>query len=66
MKVLQILLIGAALFSGILLLIGFFSPTAVLWWMDYQNRIRVLKIYGSIFILSIIVYYLLFSAESVP
>jgi hypothetical protein len=65
MKVLQILLLGVVFFSGLLLIIGLFSPTVVLWWMAYQNRIRVLKIYGSIFILSAMGYYLLFSSESV-
>lgn len=34
--------------SFLLLLIGLWKPWVVLWWLDYQNRLRVLMYYGSL------------------
>ncbi len=58
MEVFRILMMGLALVSGILLVAGLFSPVLVLWWMDYQNRLRVLRIYGSIFLISLLIWVL--------
>jgi hypothetical protein len=58
MEVLKLLLLGTALVSGFLMLLGLISPWIVLWWMDHQNRLKVLKLYGSIFLVSGVAYYI--------
>ncbi|HWA32591.1 MAG TPA: hypothetical protein VG737_00605 [Cyclobacteriaceae bacterium] len=48
-----ILLIGT---SALFLIIGLFRPWAMLWWEDEQNRMKVIKAYGSLTILFSLVY----------
>jgi hypothetical protein len=48
-----ILLIGT---SVLFLIIGLFRPWAMLWWEDEQNRMKVIKAYGSLTILFSLVY----------
>ncbi|MCZ8353663.1 MAG: hypothetical protein O9340_02935 [Cyclobacteriaceae bacterium] len=36
------------IFSVILLLIGLYKPWVVLWWEHRQDRLKVIKLYGSI------------------
>ena len=48
-----ILLIGT---SVLFLIIGLFRPWAMLWWEDEQNRMKVIKAYGSLTILFCLVY----------
>jgi len=38
------------------LLIGLIRPWAMLWWEDVQNRMKVIKAYGSLTVLFTIVY----------
>lgn len=59
MEAIKLVALGMALFSGVLLLAGLISPVIVLWWMDYQNRLRVIRIYGTIFLVSALVYFLI-------
>ena len=59
MEALRMILLGISLLSALLLLIGMISPVTVLWWMAYQNRIRVLRLYGSILLVSVMIYLLL-------
>lgn len=42
------------------LLIGLFKPWVMLWWEDVQNRRKVIKLYGSIALLSYGVYWVLY------
>ncbi|MBX2944470.1 MAG: hypothetical protein KF725_01455 [Cyclobacteriaceae bacterium] len=35
---------------------GLFKPWLLLWWEDVQNRRKVIKLYGSIALLSYLVY----------
>jgi hypothetical protein len=48
-----LLLIGTSL---LFLVIGLFRPWAMLWWEDEQNRMKVIKSYGSLTILFALVY----------
>jgi len=59
MEALKMFMLGLAVTSASLLLAGFISPVLVLWWMDYQNRLRVLRIYGSLFLISLLLYLVL-------
>ncbi|HRJ30638.1 MAG TPA: hypothetical protein PLV21_01390 [Cyclobacteriaceae bacterium] len=38
---------------------GLFKPWLLLWWEDVQNRRKVIKLYGSIALLSYLVYFAL-------
>jgi len=40
------------------MVIGLFKPWAMLWWEGVQNRRKVIKLYGSVAILSYLVYWL--------
>jgi hypothetical protein len=39
---------GAAIMALIFLLLGLIKPWWLLWWEDTQNRLKVIKLYGSI------------------
>ena len=45
---------GISWFCFFCLVLGFFKPQWLLWWEYSQNRLKILKIYGSGFILSFI------------
>ena len=38
------------------LLLGLYKPWAMLWWEDVQNRRKVIKLYGTIAVVSMVVY----------
>ena len=48
-----------AVTSALLLAVGLYKPWIVLWWEDRQNRLKVIKLYGTLIAVSISVYYLL-------
>ena len=41
------------------LIMGLFKPWMMLWWEDVQNRRKVIKLYGSVAVLTYLVYWLL-------
>jgi hypothetical protein len=43
---------GAAIMSLSFLLVGLIKPWWLLWWEDTQNRLKVIKLYGSIAMVS--------------
>lgn len=47
MAVVETLLKIMGLLSLLMLLAGLWKPVTVLWWLDYQNRRRVLHYYGT-------------------
>ena len=51
------LILGAI--SLLLLIAGLVKPVYVLWWMAHQNRIRVIRVYGSAVLIFISLYVLL-------
>lgn len=46
MAALKVLIEIFLLLALVLLLLGLWRPVIALWWMDYQNRFRVLQLYG--------------------
>lgn len=48
-----------ALFCAFSILLGFVKPTLVIWWARTQNRIHVLKLYGSLATVSFLVWIIL-------
>ena len=59
MYILYLLARGTFWLSLVLLLLGLWRPWVVLWWLDYQNRLRVIKYYGSLLFVSGTLLYLL-------
>ncbi|HEX5170253.1 MAG TPA: hypothetical protein VFW11_13840 [Cyclobacteriaceae bacterium] len=59
MELVRFILKLTAILACLLLLIGFYKPWIVLWWEDTQNRKKVIRLYGSIAIVSIVLYFLL-------
>jgi hypothetical protein len=45
-----------AAITGCLMLFGFFKPWIVLWWEPVQTRRRVIRLYGTICLVALIVY----------
>lgn len=42
------------------MIVGLFKPWAMLWWEDVQNRMKVIKVYGSIAVITYGIYWILF------
>ena len=52
----KVLLVGAMIMSSSLLLLGLLRPVYVLWFLDRFNRLKVLRVYGTCFGLSAVIY----------
>ncbi|MBN8576253.1 MAG: hypothetical protein KF775_05695 [Cyclobacteriaceae bacterium] len=48
-----------ALTAFLFLVIGLIKPWLMLWWEDVQNRMKVIKLYGTVALLFLIFYLLL-------
>jgi hypothetical protein len=48
-----------AVTSALLLAVGLYKPWIVLWWEDRQNRLKVIKLYGTLIMLSMMAYFIL-------
>lgn len=44
-------------FAAFTTMVGLFKPWVVLWWSDFANRLIVLKIYGSLSLIFLAIYY---------
>jgi len=53
----KIFLLGLVLFSFVSLIIGLIRPVFVLWFLDRFNRLKVIKIYGVSFLISLILWF---------
>jgi hypothetical protein len=42
--------------SFLFLLFGLYKPWVMLWWEDIQNRRKVIKLYGSISVVAMVIY----------
>jgi len=42
-------------FSLLLLMIGLYKPWIVLWWEDVQHRLKVIRLYGSVSLVAIVI-----------
>jgi hypothetical protein len=53
---LQLFIFILAIIFLLNLLIGLFQPVLVLWFLDRFNRLKVIKIYGTLFIFSLLLW----------
>lgn len=53
------LFLGISMLAGAMMLVGLYKPWVMLWWEDVQNRRKVIRLYGSIAIMSYIAYRLM-------
>jgi hypothetical protein len=53
------LAMGMTVASFLFILIGLWRPWVMLWWEDTQNRLKVLKLYGSALLIFLGIYLLL-------
>ena len=51
------------IFSGLLLTIGLIRPFIVVWWGESKTRAKVLMVYGSILLISSIIYFATVSSQ---
>jgi hypothetical protein len=59
MHYVRLLILYLGMASTLFLLIGLYKPWSVLWWEDFQNRMKVIKVYGTLMIVFFAVYYVL-------
>ncbi len=57
MQYVRILAFLMVMTSLLFLIIGLIKPWMMLWWEDEQNRLKVIKSYGSLTVILAIVYY---------
>jgi hypothetical protein len=50
------LLLYISITALLFLLLGLYKPWVMLWWEDVQNRRKVIRLYGTISIIAIVVY----------
>ncbi len=46
-----------SILSGVLLTIGLIRPFIVVWWGENKTRIKVLQVYGSILLISSVIFF---------
>ena len=56
MKYVEILILFLTITCVLFTTIGLIRPWAMLWWEDVQNRLKVIKVYGSLAIVFGVVY----------
>lgn len=59
MNLIRNLALSVVVITGILIIYGFFKPWVVLWWEPVQTRRRIIKLYGTVFVLTLVVYILI-------
>ena len=59
MNVIKYCALSFALIAGLLLLVGFFRPWVALWWEPVQTRRKVIKLYGAVCVVAVILYLIL-------
>lgn len=57
MEFLQQLFLYVSFTAFIFLVIGLFKPWAMLWWEDVQNRRKVIKVYGTVALVCLALYF---------
>jgi hypothetical protein len=57
MRFLQQLFLYVSFTSLIFLLIGLYKPWIMLWWEDVQNRRKIIRVYGSVAVVSLALYF---------
>ncbi len=59
MEEVRLLFLLLSVFSFSSLLLGLYKPWVVLWWEDVQNRKKVIQLYGSVAVITYLVYFVL-------
>lgn len=57
MEFLQQLFLYVSFTAFIFLLIGLYKPWVMLWWEDVQNRRKIFKVYGTVGVVSLLLYF---------
>ena len=57
MDFLQQLFLYVSFTAFIFLLIGRYRPWVMLWWEDVQNRRKIFKVYGTVGVVSLVLYF---------
>jgi hypothetical protein len=60
MEFIQRFLLYVSITAFAFMIIGLFKPWIMLWWEDIQNRRKIIKLYGSVALLSYALYWGLF------
>ena len=59
MEFIQRIFLYISITSLLCLLVGMFRPWIVLWWEDIQNRRKVIQLYGTVAVVTVIIYWTL-------
>jgi hypothetical protein len=57
MEFLQQLFLYVSFTAFLFLLMGLYKPWVMLWWEDVQNRKKIIKVYGSVAVVSLALYF---------
>jgi hypothetical protein len=57
MEFLQQLFLYVSFTALVFLLIGLYKPWVMLWWEDVQNRRKVIKVYGAVSVVCLVMYF---------
>lgn len=53
----RLLMLLIALTALLFLLLGLIRPWMMLWWEDVQNRLKVIKVYGTVAVIFFFIYW---------
>ena len=59
MEFTQRIFLYLAIAAGVCLVAGLFKPWMMLWWADTQNRKKVIKLYGTVAVITFTIYWIL-------
>lgn len=57
MEFIRQIFVYTTLLAVFFLIIGLFKPWMMLWWEDIQNRKKVIKVYGTVAVVSYVLYW---------
>jgi hypothetical protein len=59
MDYVRLLMLFIALTALLFLLLGLIRPWIMLWWEDVQNRLKVIKVYGTVAVIFFLAYWVM-------
>jgi hypothetical protein len=59
MDYVRLLMLLIALTPLLFLLLGLIRPWIMLWWEDLQNRLKVIKVYGTVAVICFLAYWVM-------
>lgn len=63
MEFIQRFFLYVSITAFVFLIIGLFKPWVMLWWEDVQNRKKIIRLYGTVALVSYALYWALFLIE---